>query len=133
MSGCSSSKTATSPVCEPAHAAQYPRTDAALADSDSGGTFCATVGETLSVTLHVPLGQSGPRWEPITGSDPGVLEPVRNGAGTIPANATAAFFSVREPGTVADLGTSCRHAHMEGKRRRPRQMSARVAGSPFDE
>ena len=101
MSGCSSSKTATSPACEPAHAAQYPRTDAALADSDSGGTFCATVGERLSVTLHVPLGQSGPRWEPITTSDPGVLEPVSNGAGTLPASATAAFFSVRKPGTVA--------------------------------
>ena len=76
ISGCSSAKKAVPPpACRPAHPAQYRGTSAALGDADAGGTYCVVVGETLSVTLHVPPGDTGPPWQPLTASDASVLAP----------------------------------------------------------
>jgi hypothetical protein len=101
MSACSSAKTAAAPpACKPAHAAEFPTTDAALADGDAGGTFCVRVGETLTVALHVPPGDTGPPWQPIAPSDTSVLAPVSNGVVALPRGVTATFLSVRKPGVV---------------------------------
>jgi hypothetical protein len=100
MSGCSSAKHAAPPACRPARAPEYPTTDAALDDPDAGGTYCVRVGETLTVTLHVPPGGSSSGWQSITPSDRSVLEPVSNGVVALPRGVTATFFSVRKPGVV---------------------------------
>jgi uncharacterized protein YceK len=99
LSGCSSAKTTTS-ACRPAHAPEYPTTDAALTDGDAGGTWCVTVGQIVTVTLHVPLAQSSSPWQPITPSDTHVLEPVSNGVVSLVHGVTATFLAVREPGVV---------------------------------
>jgi len=90
--------TTTTTACRPAHPPEYPTTDAALDDADSGGTWCVRVGQTLTVTLHAPGAQS--RWAPVTSSDPSVLMPVSNGVVTLVRGVTATFFAVRKPGTV---------------------------------
>ena len=105
ISGCSSAKKAAPPpACRRAHPSQYPGARAALTDADAGGTYCAIVGETLSVTLHVPPGDTGPPWQPFTSSDPSVLAPVRHGVAAVPQRATATLFSVRKPGVVTIIG-----------------------------
>jgi hypothetical protein len=101
--GCGSSNSASPPTttttaCRPAHPPEYPTTDAALDDADAGGTWCVSVGQTLTVTLHAPVAQS--RWAPVTSSDPTVLMPVSNGVVTLVRGVTATFFAVRKPGTV---------------------------------
>jgi hypothetical protein len=103
FAGCGSSTSASSPpttttACRPAHPPEYPTTDAALDDADAGGTWCVSVGQTLTVTLHGPVAQS--RWAPVTSSDPTVLMPVSNGVVTLVRGVTATFFAVRKPGTV---------------------------------
>jgi hypothetical protein len=104
--GCSSAKKAAPPPpCLPAHPGQYLGTGAALGDRDAGGTYCVTVGETLSVTLHVAAGDTGPPWQPMVSADKTVLAPTRDAAAKVPARATATFFSVRKAGVVAITAT----------------------------
>jgi hypothetical protein len=100
LSGCGSSSPKVSPACQPAHQPDYPATDAALSDADANGTWCVTVGQTFTITLNVPIGQGDTRWEPIAPSDPGVLEPISNGAVSLPRGVTATFFAVRKAGVV---------------------------------
>lgn len=107
LTACSSSKhasqTAPTAACRPAHPPEYPTTSAALDDADTGGTWCVTVGQTLTVTLHARIAQT--RWAPITPSDPTVLAPVSNGVVTLVRGVTATFFAVRKPGTVTITST----------------------------
>jgi hypothetical protein len=100
--GCGSgSKKAIATSCRPAHAPEYPSTDALLTDSDTGGVWCVDPGATLVVQLHVPPEQSDTRWSPAASSDTGVLEPVSNGAVTLPRGITATFLTARTAGVVA--------------------------------
>lgn len=109
LSGCSSAKATKTRACRPAHAPEYPTTDAALSDRDTGGTWCVTVGQTITVTLHVPLTESGAPWQPISPSDTHVLEPVSNGVASLPRGVTATFLAVREPGAVTITSTRPGH------------------------
>ena len=106
LCGCNSSKTtARAPTCRPAHAPEYPTTDASLTDADAGGTWCLPVGETLTVTLHVPVARSADPWAPITPSDATALEPVSNGVASFPRGVTATFLAARKPGVVTVTST----------------------------
>ena len=100
--GCSSTKKAAPPPpCKRAHPGQYQGTGAALSDADAGGTYCVTVGQTLSITLHVAPNDTGPPWQPAISADKTVLTPTRDPAAAAPARATATFFVVRKAGVVA--------------------------------
>ena len=105
LSGCHSANTAAAPACRPAHAPQYPTTDAALADADAGGTWCVKVGDTVAVTLHVPFAESATGWKPITPSDTSVLKPVSNGVVSLVRGVTATFLAVSKPGVVTIAST----------------------------
>ena len=106
MAGCSSAKKAAAPPpCRRAHPAQYPGTGAALGDADSGGVYCMTVGQTLSVTLHVAADDTGPPWQPTVSADKTVLAPTTDPAAKVPPRATATFFSARKAGVVALTAT----------------------------
>jgi hypothetical protein len=106
LCGCGSSKTAaTGPACRPAHAPEYPTTDASLTDDGAGGTWCLPVGETLTVTLHVPVARSAAPWAPITPSDTTVLDPVSNGVASFPRGVTATFLAAQKPGVVTISST----------------------------
>jgi hypothetical protein len=105
LCACSSTKSTTTRACQPAHASQYPTTDAALSDRDAGGTWCVSVGETLTVTLHVPIAESGALWQPITPSDTNILEPVSNGVVSLARGVTATFLAVRKAGVVTITST----------------------------
>ena len=76
---------------------------------DAGGTWCVTVGETLTVTLRVPFAEAASPWQPITPSDPTVLEPVSNGAVSLVRGITATFLAVRKPGVVTITSTRPGH------------------------
>jgi hypothetical protein len=104
-SSCSSGKHAAAPTCRPAHAPEYPTTDASLTDGDAGRSWCVNVGETLTVTLHVPVAQSASPWTPITPSDSAALEPVSNGVASFPRGVTATFFAARKSGVVTITST----------------------------
>jgi len=105
LTGCSSAKHAATPTCRHAHAPDYPTVDASLGDRDAGRSWCVTVGQTLTVTLHVPVAQSASPWAPITASGPAVLEPVSNGVASLPRGVTATFFAVRKPGVATITST----------------------------
>jgi hypothetical protein len=99
--GCGSgSKKSNATSCRPARAPEYPGTDALLTDADTGGTWCLNQGATLVVQLHVPPEQSDTRWSPVVPSGTGALEPVSNGAVTLPRGITATFLSARSAGVV---------------------------------
>jgi hypothetical protein len=104
--GCGSgSKKAIATSCRPARAPEYPATDALLTDPDTGGTWCVDQGATLVVQLHVPPEQSDTRWSPVASAETGVLEPVSNGAVTLPRGITATFLSARAAGVVTLTST----------------------------
>lgn len=104
--GCGSGgKKAIATSCRPARAPEYPSTDALLTDTDTGGTWCVAQGATLVVQLHVPPEQSDTRWSPVASSETGVLEPVSNGAVTLPRGITATFLSARSSGVVTLTST----------------------------
>ncbi len=105
LSGCSSSKSTVTPACRPARPPEYPTTDVSLSDRDAAGTWCVTVGQTLTVTLHVPPTAFGSPWRPVTPSDAQVLEPVSNGVVVLPRGVTATFFAVRKAGVVTISST----------------------------
>jgi hypothetical protein len=68
-------------------------------------TGAAPVGETLTVTLHVPVAESGALWQPITPSDTNILEPVSNGVVSLARGVTATFLAVRKGGVVTITST----------------------------
>jgi hypothetical protein len=104
--GCGSGgKKAIATSCRPARPSEYPSTDALLTDADTGGTWCVARGATLVVQLHVPPEQSDTRWSPVASSETGVLEPVSNGAVTLPRGITATFLSARSSGVVTLTST----------------------------
>ena len=109
LCGCGSNKTTATPACLPAHAPAYPTTDASLGNADNAGTWCVTVGETLVVSLSVPVAQATSRWQPATPSDTTVLEPVSNGAVSLVRGVTATFLAVRKPGVVTVTATRPGH------------------------
>jgi hypothetical protein len=104
VSACSSTKAAT-PDCRPAHAPQFPTTDAALDDADAGQTWCANVGETITVSLHVPPADAATAWRPIATSNSTVLQPISNGVASLARGVTATFFEVRAPGVATVTST----------------------------
>jgi hypothetical protein len=102
LSGCGSSSgpAAPPPPCTPAHDPLYPDTAAALTDTDANGTWCITKGQTLVVQLNVPPGESDTRWTNLGPSDVGILQPVSNGAVSLPRGVTATFLLAKKAGVV---------------------------------
>jgi len=110
LCGCSSNTTTATRACLPAHAPAYPTTDASLGNADNAGTWCVTVGETLVVSLSVPVAKAASGWQPATPSDRTILEPVSNGAVSLVRGVTATFLAVRKPGVVTVTATRPGHS-----------------------
>jgi hypothetical protein len=98
--GCGSVQAAPS-----AHPAQRPSCQSRspnITQADNGKTFCARVGDTVSVLLH--SSRSSPWLPPLASS--GALQPAPNGAGALAVGVTAGWFTAVRPGRV--LVTSVR-------------------------
>jgi len=71
-----------------------------LGNTESGGTYCLSVGEKVSVFLSVPLAEADTsRWTPISASDTSVLQGVPSGALTLVRGVTAGIFAAGHAGT----------------------------------
>ncbi len=93
---------ATTPAgsCRNLPEAVGPDVAGSLAQTDSGGTFCLHLGQSLDVFLSVPLPEADTgRWTPVRASDGAVLHVVPSGALTLPRGVTAAIFAATQAGT----------------------------------
>ena len=92
-----------------------PRATSVIGNADNGKTFCVRVGDQVGVILHGP--QQDLWLEPLASG--GVMKGVPNGALSLVAGATGAWYQATRPGraVVTSVRPPCRDAVSAGQYR----------------
>lgn len=102
----------TAPACIAPAAPQVPNTDATVHQDDNGKVICLHTDQHLVAFLGKP-GQATPKFDPVSSSDEGLLEPETNTAMTLPMGVTAGFFHATGPGTATLSTTASNGTHWQ--------------------